>query len=379
MRKKTVMGRSGVKTAILTSSRADYGIYYPLLKKMFADPFFSPEIVCFGTHLSEKHGNTITGIEEDGFTVNHRIHTAPKGDSPYHISRAMGDTMLKFSEFWNAHKFELIIALGDRYEMFSAVSASVPFGIPIAHIHGGETTLGAFDNCLRNSITAMASWHFTASDTYRKRVAAITGSAAGVFNTGALSIDNLKKMKLFSKDEFYRKYQIALEIPSVLITFHPETIRPENNLRHFTELEAALKQLNDHQLIITMPNADTLGNTIREKWLQFAEGRKNVILIENFGSRAYLTCMKYAEVMLGNTSSGFIEASFFPKPVINLGDRQKGRVITPNIINVPFDAQKILNAVVRARRMRPGNSSGIYGNGNAAGKIIRVLKQKLKK
>ncbi|HRS53441.1 MAG TPA: UDP-N-acetylglucosamine 2-epimerase [Bacteroidales bacterium] len=366
-----------MKLAILTSSRADYGIYYPLLKKLYNDKFFYPEIIAFGTHLSNKHGYTLNQIIKDGFKVSYSIKTISKGDTPYDINNSITKTIKKFNTIWNNTKYDLIIVLGDRYEMFAAALSAIPFNLPIAHIHGGEETKGAIDNVFRHSISIMANIHFTATELYKEKVIKLKGSKKNVFNVGALSIDNLKNMIFLSIEEFKTLYNIDLSKPSILFTFHPETVSFEKNILYIDEIIAALSELtNKYQIIITMPNADTMGNMIRKKLQNFVKANANVYKVESFGSQGYLSCMKYCTFMLGNTSSGFIEASFFPKKVINLGERQKGRMVTPNIINTKINKNDILAAVEKVEHLNLNelDNINIYGNGNTADKIIEKLK-----
>lgn len=365
-----------MKIGILTSSRADYGIYRPLLKELSSDSFFDIHILAFGTHLSEKFGYTISQIREDGYKICSTIETLPDCDRAADIAKSMGKTISGFSEVWSHHSFDLVFALGDRYEMFSAVSSSLPFNVKIAHIHGGETTLGAIDNAFRHSITAMAQIHFTAAEPYKMRVIEITGNSRDVYNVGALSIDSIKKMTLLSINKFKERFGIDLKIPSILITFHPETVEFKKNKQFIEELIAALEELTDYQLIITMPNADTMGLYIREKLQGFAIKNPNALGVESFGSLGYLTCMKHCKLMLGNSSSGFIEAAGFNKPVINLGERQKGRIVTPNIINVQINKRDILESVKKALQYQSLGEIDIYGDGNAASKIANILKTK---
>lgn len=361
------------KLAVLTSSRADYGIYLPLLKLLKKSPDFSLEIIAFGTHLSEKFGLTINSILDDGFKVNYKVDTIPHDDSPKSISLSMAKTMSGFAEIWGKESFDLIFALGDRYEMFAAVASAVPFNIPVAHIHGGETTTGAIDNVFRHSITCMAKYHFTCAEPYKQRVEQITGSPNHVYNVGALSLDTLASTELLSVNDFKTRFAIDLALPSILITFHPETVGIERNEVYINELIAALEELKSYQLIITMPNADTMGLMIREKLNRFIEKTENAIGIESFGWMGYLSCMKHCSFMLGNTSSGFVEASFFPKPVVNIGNRQKGRIITANIIECEARSQSILNAINQAESMTFDKPIMPYGNGNTALKIMSIL------
>jgi len=364
-----------MKIGVLTSSRADYGIYYPLLKALKEDPYFDLEIIAFGTHLSPPHGYTLSSIEKDGFEVKHQIPTVPAGDSPLDIALSIGETIEKFSKLWSTNSFDLVLALGDRYEMFAAVSATTPFNIKVAHISGGETTLGAIDNVYRHAITLMSVYHFVSTEVYKKRVIDITGSEEHVYNVGALSIDNLKNMKLLSIEEFYEKFNIDLSKPTILITFHPETVSYEKNEVYIEEVIKALEKCSEYQLVITMPNTDTMGNMIRSKLRAFISSSENAIEVESFGALGYLSCMKHCAFMLGNTSSGFVEASFFPKYVINLGDRQKGRLLTPNILNVPVKHEAIEQAIKQVELSKPLENLQVYGTGNASGQIVNILKQ----
>jgi len=363
-----------MKVGILTSSRADFGLYLPLLKAFQADPFFRLRIIAFGSHLSSEYGNGINHISGAGFDVAYQIHGMPDGDSPASISKAMGKTMIDFNEVWGNETFDLVFALGDRFEMFAAVASGVPFNVKFAHIHGGETTKGAIDDAFRHSITLMSCLHFACTEIYRQRVAQITGSEKHTYNSGALGIDNLRTIQFLSAQEFKKLFGIDLSIPTILTTVHPETISFENNSHHIDELTAALDQLKDFQVVITMPNADTAGLVIRRKLTVYAKGNYRIKLVENFGSLGYLSCMKHCRLMLGNTSSGFFEASYFPKWVINLGNRQQGRILTPNIINCPFESNEIIGAVKRILLSEDPDPVDVYGDGTASEKIIKILK-----
>ncbi len=352
-----------LKIALLTSSRADYSIYYPLIKEIQKDGEFELDIIAFGNHNSLIYGNSSDRIVEDGFTVKYKIDALVLGESPESIADSMGLTMVKFSPIWRSENYRLIICLGDRYEMFSAVASSLPFNIPVAHISGGEITLGAIDNIFRNSLTQMSKLHFASTEQYKEQIIKIMGEEHRheVFNVGALSIDNLKNIDFLSVNDFKKKFDIDLTKKSILITFHPETVSYEKNETYINELLEALEELDSYQLIITMPNADTMGNMIRLKLQDFIALHDNAIGIESFGTIGYLTCMKHCEFMLGNTSSGFVEAAFFPKFVINLGDRQKGRIETPNIYTTPVTKKDILNTVKKIETTPLPDNCNIYG------------------
>jgi GDP/UDP-N,N'-diacetylbacillosamine 2-epimerase (hydrolysing) len=363
-----------MKIAILTSSRSDFGLYLPLLKALKADPFFELKIISFGSHLSLSFGMGINHIIEAGFDVAYQIPGMPEDDSPASISRSMGKTMIDLSEVWKSESFDLVFALGDRFEMFAAVASGVPFNIKFAHIHGGETTKGAIDDVFRQSITQMSYFHFACAEIYRQRLVQLTGSEKHVYNTGALGIDNLRTIQFLSVQEFKEFYGIDLSIPTILTTVHPETISFENNAKHTDELIDAIDKLREFQVVITMPNADTAGLIIREKFTAYARGNSRIVLVENYGTLGYLSCMKHCSLMLGNTSSGFFEASFFPKWVINLGNRQEGRILTPNIMSCPFESKEIINAANRIMLSDVPAPIDIYGDGTAADKIIKILK-----
>ncbi len=365
-----------MKIGVLTSSRADFGIYYPLIKELWDDKLFDVELIAFGTHLKKEYGYTVSEIESLGFDVKHKIETLIDNEAPVNISNSIGNTIIKFSKLWNESKFDLIFALGDRYEMFAAVSASSPFNIDIVHIHAGETTLGAIDNMYRHGISLMSKYLFTTTDVYKERAIEISDKPNDVFNVGALSIDNLKNLEFFSIEKFNEVFKIDLSKPTILSTFHPETVSLEKNEKYIIELIEAFKVLKEnYQIVITMPNSDTLGDMIRRKLVKFKKKNETIKLVESFGMKGYLSCMKYSQMLIGNTSSGFVEAAFFPKWVLNLGDRQKGRIITGNIKNVKITKEDILNAVSNIEQSQLPLHTNIYGTGITASNIKIKIKE----
>lgn len=365
-----------MRVGILTSSRADFGIYLPLLKKLRDDKFFKLKIIAFGTHLSSFHGETINEIKNNGFKIAHSVTSMLLTDSPDSISTAMGLTTIKFAEFWktNHGEFDLVFCLGDRYEMYAAVMAGVPFQIPFAHIHGGEKTLGAIDNVFRHSISLASKYHFVSTATYAERIVGLTESKNNIYYVGALSLDNLNRLKLLSIKEFQQKWRIDLSQKTILTTFHPETVDLNKNQNNTNELIKALKGLNNYQILITMPNADSNGSIIRKALAEKFQKMDNVFLIENLGSESYFTAMKFASFLLGNTSSGIIEAASFCKYVINIGNRQEGRIAGKNVINSPVNAKSILTAVLKIENAPALENKNIYFNGGASDKIIHALK-----
>ncbi len=368
-----------MRIGVLTSSRADYGIYQPLLQALHQDPFFELEIIAFGTHLSPYHGYTIQQIEADTFPITARVESLIMGDSEEAIALAMGTTMSKFAGLWAQwqNHFDWVLALGDRYEMFAAVSAAVPFNIPIAHLHGGETTLGAIDNTFRHCITHCANLHFTATPSYAQKVADLKGGKAGVHSVGALSLSGLPQQELLSPAAFQERFGIDFSPATILCTFHPETVSVDQNIAYAEALVAAFEVLRErYQIVITMPNADTMGGAIRRILLALAERSAAVIGVENFGKQGYFTAMRDCAFLLGNTSSGIIEAASFQKYVVNLGDRQKGRARSENVIDVPVEKAAILKTVEQIET-EGGSYTGenIYYNPRVTEDIIKVLRQ----
>jgi GDP/UDP-N,N'-diacetylbacillosamine 2-epimerase (hydrolysing) len=361
---------------VLTSSRADYGIYLPLLKELRLTEEIQFEILAFGTHLSAKHGYTINEILKDGFTVQHQVEIPFEHDGPEDIALCFAKTVEHFSRFWakKGKDYDWIIVLGDRFEMAAAVAAGIPFVLPFAHIHGGETTLGAIDNIYRHFITLSSSLHFVSLPAFKERVIEIVGEQARCFVVGALGLDNLSQMPLLSKDEFYKKWQIDLAKPSVLITIHPETVAFDDNVNYANESEIALNQLaNQYQLIVTMPNADTYGNLYRKMFQTLKEKYPTQIhLIENFGTESYFTAMKHVGLMLGNTSSGITEGSSFQKYVLNIGDRQKGRIAGDNVIHTSFNSMEIIEKVNQYFG-KSYTENSIYFKGGASKNIVKEL------
>lgn len=365
------------KVGFLTSSRADFGIYLPLLKRLKDDHFFKIEIIAFGTHLSFFYGNTVDQIEAAGFEVSYKIESLLLTDTPASLSTSMGLTTIKFADFWMQHRerFDLVFCLGDRYEMHAAVIAGVPFQIPFAHLHGGETTLGAIDNVFRHGITLASKYHFVSTPVYASRVNELIGSNEYIYYVGALSLDNVFENELLSVNDFKEKWGIDLSKKTILMTFHPETVNYSKNGAYANELVKTINNLNSYQVLITMPNADTAGNIIRETFIKGFSNSANVFMIENLGSQSYFTAMKHCSFLLGNTSSGVIEAASFGKYVINIGDRQKGRLTGDNVIHIPINKHDILTAVSKIEQEVNLSMENIYFNNGAANQIISILRQ----
>jgi GDP/UDP-N,N'-diacetylbacillosamine 2-epimerase (hydrolysing) len=360
-----------VEIAILTSSRADYGFYKPLLN-------FSKKgkvkfhLVVFGTHLSKKHGYTVDQIKQDGMSIYESIPTPIKGDKPSDIADCIGHVHQSFSKFWDKHQFNYILCLGDRYEMYAAVSASVPFNIPVIHLSGGEETKGAIDNYYRHALSLMAKIHFTNTAKNAKRVAEIVGSKKNIFHTGSLAIDNINASKLLSAKAFQAQFHFNINQLFYLFTFHPETVNYHANEKYAKELFQFLKTA-DTAILVTMPNADTAGNIVREILIKAAHANAKITLVESLGSVGYYTAMKHCALVIGNSSSGIVEAASFNKYVINLGSRQAGRERGKNVLDVPIVKSKIEKAIVQVKVKSKVAIKSIYGDGKAATRMLTIL------
>lgn len=365
-----------MRIGVLTSSRADYGIYFPLLQKLKDDSFFEMEIIAFGTHLSKNHGYTLIDVEKGGYKCIHKISSLISNDDEQSIASSYGLTVLKFAEFWQNNKYDLVFCLGDRFEMSAAIQAGIPFGVKFAHIHGGETTLGAIDNVYRHQISLASMLHFTATETFSKKVTSLIDNSENVYAVGSLSLNDLKKFVPIDKMLFFEKFNIPDE-DFALVTFHPETISLQDNVGYANAMKNALSKIAENLfVIITMPNADTQGSIYREAIENLKRELPNrILLIENFGKANYFSAMYYSKILIGNTSSGILEAASFGKYVVNVGDRQKGRGQSNNILNCEFEENAIISSVNKAINLNNYNGGNIYFKEGVADNIIRIVKE----
>jgi GDP/UDP-N,N'-diacetylbacillosamine 2-epimerase (hydrolysing) len=365
-----------MRIGVLTSSRADYGIYLPLLLKLKTDPFFELEIIAFGTHLSKFHGFTITEIEQNEYNTVHKISSLLSNDDEQSITTSYGLTVVKFADFWQSNKYDLVFCLGDRFEMSAAVQAGIPFGVKFAHIHGGETTLGAIDNIYRHQITIASILHITAASSFSEKIIELIGSSNGVHTVGSLSLDGIESFKPIEKSLFYNRFKIPNQ-EFALVTFHPETISTQSNEEYALEMRLALAQIAKSLfLIITMPNADTMGSVYRKEIAKLKEEYSDsILLVDNFGKGNYFSAMYYSKVLIGNTSSGIIEAASFGKYVVNVGDRQKGRLQSSNVLNAKFDSDDMFEKTMVALNMGEYCQGNLYEKEGTAQEIITVIKK----
>ena len=363
-----------MKIGVLTSSRADYGIYKLLLSKLSKDDRFDLAIIVFGMHLLKQHGETIKEIESDGFGVIHKVQGMPINDMPVDISKGYGKLIVEFSNYWNEYQFDYVLALGDRFEMNAAVQAGIPFGVLFAHLHGGETTLGAIDNIYRHQITLASKIHFVATDIYRDKVIDIVGDSNKVFNVGALSIDGFSDLILPDWNDVRAKFGIP-DKPFILVTFHPETIQiSRNELYSSIVFETLTVLCQANQIVITLANADTMGKYYRDMaYLLKKKHSDSITLVDSFGKENYFSAMKSSKFLLGNTSSGILEAASFGKFVINVGKRQEGRLRSANVFDVNFIKDEIINCVKKIEQNSVYKGGNKYFKNDTADNIIKKL------
>lgn len=364
---------------IITGTRAEYGLLCPLIKKISEDDKLNLQLVITGMHLSPEFGLTYKQIEEDGYKIDEKVEILLSSDTSIGISKSMGLAMISFSEVFDRLKPDMVVVLGDRYEIFSAVSVASISRIPVCHLHGGETTEGAFDENLRHSITKMSYLHFTSTEEYRKRVIQLGESADRVFNVGAIGIENIKKMNLLSKEELEESINFKLDKKYAIVTFHPVTLENNTAKDQFKELLLALYNIKDLKVIFTKANSDTDGRIINKMIDEFVlNDKERFIAFTSMGSLRYLSAIKYSDIVIGNSSSGIVEVPSFNKPTINIGDRQKGRIQAKSIINCKPVRNDIEKAIERALSdeflENIKDVKNPYGDGNVSDKVIEKIK-----
>lgn len=367
------------KIAIITATRAEYGLLRPLIDLVHKDPELELQLLVTGTHLSPTHGNTWQQIEEDGFPISKKIEMLLASDTPVAISKAMALAQISFAEAFEELKPDVAAILGDRYEMLAIASTALMFNIPIAHLHGGELTYGAIDDSIRHAITKMSNLHFTSTDEYRNRVIQMGEDPESVFNTGAIGLDSIKNLKLYNRQELESAIGAKLKKKNFIITYHPETRNDESVEQQMDQLLGALEGFNETLLLFTGANADAHGNEINTNLKEFvANHPKNALFCDSLGQLRYLSCLKHFDMVIGNSSSGIIEAPSFRVPVVNIGNRQTGRIMAKNIINCHHEKDKIRKAINKGLsdtfRKDIEDLESPYGEGNAAPIILDIIK-----
>ncbi len=357
---------------MVTTSRADYGAYRSLIEAIRKDPALDLRLVVSGMHLSAQHGSTVHAIEEDGFEIAERVEMLLSSDTPQGISKSVGLEVIGFAQLFDRWRPDILVVVGDRFEMHAAALAALPFKIPVAHISGGELTEGAIDDALRHSLTKLSHLHFPATEEYARRIVQLGEEPWRVVVAGEPSLGQLHTMRMLPSEELERRFALRLDRPFVMVTFHPVTLEYENAEFQITELLATIES-SGVPGVFTMPNADTGNQVIREKIQQFVAEHDNSRLVDNFGIHAYFSMMSLAAAMVGNSSSGLLEAASFELPAVNIGTRQDGRVRALNVIDVGYSREEILRGITKAVSAEFRDSlRGLvnpYGGGNAS-KII---------
>jgi len=366
------------KICFVTGSRAEYGLLYQLIKEIDEDQDLKLQIIATGMHLSEDYGNTFKQIEEDGFTIDKKVDIALLSDTEMSISKSIGIGVEKISKSFNEIKPDLIVVLGDRYEIFSAAIAAMIIKIPLAHIHGGEATEGLIDEPIRHSITKMSHLHFTATNDYRNRVIQLGEQPDKVFNFGGIGIDNIYKLDLLERDNFEKKINFKLGKKNILVTFHPVTLEKSTSKIHFQELLNSISDLKDTKIIFTKANSDIDGRIINQMIDEYVSKNDSSIAFKSMGQLNYLSALQFVDAVVGNSSSGIIEAPSFKIGTVNIGDRQKGRIKAISVINCLPNKENIDDALLKlySKEFNEVVSKVInpYGNGGASIKIAKVLK-----
>lgn len=362
---------------VVTVGRSDYGIYQPVLQRIQADPDLQLHLMVTGMHLSPEFGLTVKDIEADGFAIGDRVEMLLSSDSPEAIAKSMGLGIIGMAQAYARSQPDILVVLGDRFEMYAAAVAALPFRIPVAHIHGGELTEGAIDDSFRHSMTKLSHLHFVATDEYGRRLVQLGEEPWRVQVTGAPGLDNLNSVKQRSRKELEDKYGVKLDPSPLLVTFHSTTLESEDAAWQAKELLGALEGI-DRPSVFTLPNADTGGLAIAELIRKYVHSHDNAWLIDNLGTRDYFSLMSIAAAMVGNSSSGLLEAPSFHLPVVNIGTRQGGRVAASNVIHVGYNRAEIIKGIETA--LQPEFKSRLvdlrnpYGDGHAAEKIVDALK-----
>lgn len=366
------------KICVVTGTRAEYGLLYWLMKEIQADAELELQLIVTGMHLSPEFGLTYLDIEKE-FHIDKKVEMLLSSDTPIGVSKSMGLAQIGFADAYEALKPDLLVVLGDRYEIFSAVSTAMIARIPIAHLHGGETTEGAFDEAIRHSITKMSHIHFTAADEYKNRVIQLGEQPNRVFNVGGLGIENIIKLKLLSKTDFENSINFKLATKNVLVTFHPVTLEGSTSKNQFQELLNALDTLKDTNIIFTKANSDTDGRVVNQMIDEYVtKNGDKAVCFTSLGQLRYLSALQYVDAMVGNSSSGLAEAPSFKIGTINIGDRQKGRIKADSVI----DALPIKGEILRAFDVLYSDSfkellikvKNPYGKGCSSEKIVEEIK-----
>lgn len=337
-----------MKIAVLTATRAEYGLLSPIIKQLNMNDGFEVRVVVTGAHLSEKFGSTYKEIEADGIAIDEKISILEESDGTVHISKTMGNAIVRFADYFERRRPDALMVLGDRYETLAVCIAAMNAQIPMIHLHGGETTQGAIDEAIRHSISKMSYLHFTSTEEYRRRVIQLGENPSRVFSVGAIGVENVLNLPLFSKEELEKSLGISLDRPYIIGTFHPVTLENESVDQQMDAFLQVLTEKSEYIYIITKANADAGGLRINERLGEYARAHDHVHVVASLGVKKYLSAIKYCDMVIGNSSSGIIEVPSFHVPTVNIGDRQKGRACADSVIQCKSDVYSILCAMEKA-------------------------------
>lgn len=367
------------KILILTGTRAEYGLLRWVIDGIAKSKQLRLQLCATGMHLSNEFGLTYREIEKDGYDIDSKVEMLVSADTPTAITKSMGLGLIGFADEFNRLKPDLLLILGDRYEVLCAAMAATIARIPIAHLHGGEATEGLIDEAIRHSVTKMSHLHFVAAKEYENRVIQLGEDPERVFCVGGLGIDNISKLKLLSKKKLESSLDFELGPKSILVTFHPVTLETDTSSAQMNELLRSLHEFRDYNIVFTMPNADTDGRGIFKLIEKFCLENNNCRAFTSLGQLRYLSCLKYVDVVVGNSSSGLLEVPSFKIPTVNIGDRQKGRLKAKSVIDCHPSQTQISNAIKRAISLDFKNFctsvENPYGKGGASEIIIQKLKE----
>lgn len=370
------------RIGIMTGTRAEYGLLKSLMQEINKDNDLELYLIVSGMHLSPEFGMTYKEIEEDGFEINAKVEMLLSSDSPAGISKSIGLGVIGFADEFQRADLDMLILLGDRYEALSAAISAMVMRIPIAHLHGGELTEGAIDEGIRHSITKMSYLHFTSTEQYRNRVIQLGENPERVFYVGALGVENIKKINLMTKEELEKSIHFEIDENTVVVTYHPVTLENNTVEEQFLNLLKVLDRNPKIRMIFTKANADTNGRIVNELIDKYAaQNSERACAFVSLGQKRYLSALKYCRIVIGNSSSGIIEAPSFGKPIINIGDRQKGRICADSVINCGYTQQEIQQAMETALteefENKARNCRNPYEKENTAANIISVIKDYL--
>lgn len=369
------------KLSIVTATRAEYGILRPLICKSLQNDLWQTQLVVTGTHLDEAFGNTYLEIEQDGIPIYKKIPITESGDDAYAVSRMMANALCGFAAYFKEERPDFVVLLGDRTELLGIASAAMNERIPIVHLHGGELTQGAVDECVRHALTKMSYLHFTAAEEYRKRVIQMGEAPERVYFTGALGVENILSEKLLTREELQESVGFSTAQPYAVVTFHPVTLEQETGEQQMQELLAAMRQRKDLFFLITKANSDAGGRRLNDILERETINSENMKLVASLGMKRYLSAVKYAKFVLGNSSSGIIEAPALHVPTVNIGDRQQGRIMAESIICCEPTCSDIMTAMEQALVMSKRIETegypyeNLYGDGHTSEKMIEILEK----